>query len=308
MEFIHKTVLLNEAVEGLFCSAGKLYVDATAGGGGHSYEIAKRIGEQSSLLAFDVDEDAIKAASEKLKDFTNTKIINASYTQIPEILKQEGIEKITGGILFDLGASFHQLTSAERGFSFTKDAFLDMRFNKEQDLTAFKVINKFSETELANIFYKYGEEKFSRRIAKKIVEKRKEKPVKTTTELADIIKSIVPFQKKGINPATRVFQALRIFVNKELENIETTLQQIIPLLDKGARIVVISFHSLEDRLVKNIFREYSLDCKCPKEQLICSCRSGLLKIITKKPVVASSEELKDNPSARSAKMRIAEKR
>ncbi len=308
MEFIHKTVLLNEAVEGLFCSAGKLYVDATAGGGGHSYEIAKRIGEQSSLLAFDVDEDAIKAASEKLKDFTNTKIINASYTQIPEILKQEGIEKITGGILFDLGASFHQLTSAERGFSFTKDAFLDMRFNKEQDLTAFKVINKFSETELANIFYKYGEEKFSRRIAKKIVEKRKEKPVKTTTELADIIKSIVPFQKKGINPATRVFQALRIFVNKELENIETTLQQIIPLLDKGARIVVISFHSLEDRLVKNIFREYSLDCKCPKEQLICSCRPGLLKIITKKPVVASSEELKDNPSARSAKMRIAEKR
>jgi len=308
MNFIHKTVLLNEAVEGLNCEDNKIYVDATAGGGGHSVEIARRIGEKSRLLAFDVDMDAISAATEKLKDFGhNSKIVNASYTQIPEILKQEGFDKITGGVLFDLGASYHQLTKAERGFSFSQEARLDMRFDKEQKLTAYDVVNKFSEKELADIFYKYGEERFSRQIAKKIIEKRKIKPIETTLELADTIKTSAYFAKSKIHPATRVFQALRIYVNRELQNIETTLQQIIPLLGIGARIVVISFHSLEDRIVKNIFREYSTDCKCPKEQMICKCEPKLLKIITKKPITPADEELRENPSARSSKLRIAER-
>ena len=307
MEFIHKTVLLDEAIEGLNCRSGKIYIDATAGGGGHSLEIAKRIGINGQLLAFDVDEDAIKAASKKLADFSNTKIIKHSYTQIPVILKELGIEKITGGILFDLGASYHQLTTQTRGFSFMKEAFLDMRFNQDETLTAYEIVNKYKESDIADILFKYGDERFSRRIAKKIIEKRKEKPIETTTELANIVKSSVPFSKNGIHPATRSFQALRIAVNRELEVIETTLQQIIHLLDKDARIVVISFHSLEDRLVKNIFKKYSTDCLCPIEQIICTCEPKQLKILTKKPLTPSTEELKDNPSARSAKMRIAEK-
>lgn len=307
MPFIHKTVLLNEAIEELNIRHGLIYVDATAGGGGHSIEIAQKIGTEGKLFSFDVDEDAIKAASDKLKDFSNTKIIKSSYVNIPEILKEKGIKKITGGILFDLGASYHQLTTQERGFSFTKEAFLDMRFNKDQTLTAYEIVNKYPESELADIFYNYGEERFSRRIAKKIIEKRKEKPIETTIELANIIKSAVPFSKSQIHPATRVFQALRIAVNSELTAIETTLQQIIHLLDNGARIVVISFHSLEDRLVKNIFRKYSSDCLCPPEQFVCSCEPKQLRVLTKKPIIPSHEELADNPSARSAKMRAAEK-
>lgn len=307
MEFVHKTVLLNEAIEALNCREGKLYIDATAGKGGHSLEIAKRIGKEGRLLSFDVDEDAIKAASETLKDFSNIKIINSSYTKIPEILSELGIKKISGGILFDLGASYHQLTTTERGFSFTKEAFLDMRFNKDAELTAYKIINEYKESELADIFYTFGEERYSRRIAKKIVKKRRKTSIKTTTELANIVKSAVPFSKEKIHPATRVFQALRISVNNELHSIETTLQQIIPLLHKDARIVVISFHSLEDRVVKNVFKKYSSDCVCPPKQLICSCEPKQLKILTKKPITPSLEELKDNPSARSAKMRIAEK-
>lgn len=306
-EFIHKTVLLDEAVEALNCSNDKIYFDATAGGGGHSVEIAKRIGVNGQLFALDVDNDAIKSASEKLKEFQNTKVIKASYVQIPAVLKEYGMEKITGGILYDLGASYHQLTKQERGFSFTKDAPLDMRFNQDANLSAYEIVNKYSEAELADIIFKYGEERYSRRVAKKIVETRKNKPVETTIELANIIKSAVPFSKTAIHPATRTFQALRIAVNKELEAIETTLKQIIPLLDKGARIVVISFHSLEDRLVKNIFKKYSIDCLCPPEQIICSCEPRQLKIITKKPLLPSSVEKEDNPSARSAKMRVAEK-
>jgi len=227
--------------------------------------------------------------------------------QIPQILKESGIEKITGGILFDLGASSHQLTTQSRGFSFMKEARLDMRFNQDETCTAYEIVNNYSETEIANIIFKYGEEKLSRRIAKKIIEKRKEKPIETTIELASIIKSCAPFSKSGMHPATRTFQALRIAVNKELESIETTLQQIIHLLDKDARIVVISFHSLEDRLVKNIFKQFSTDCLCPTEQLICSCEPKQLKILAKKPIMPSPAELKDNPSARSAKMRVAEK-
>lgn len=307
MEFNHKTVLLKEAVDGLNCCKGKIYIDATLGGGGHSLEISKKIANDGTLLSFDVDEDAINAASEKLKDCKNAKIIKSSYTQIPKILEEYGIEKITGGVLFDLGASFHQLTTQERGFSFSKEAFLDMRFNKDETLTAYEIVNKYPEKELADIFFNYGEERYSRRIAKKIVENRREKPVKTTIELANIIKTSVPFSKNNIHPATRVFQALRIAVNQELLVIETTLQQIIHLLDKDARIVVISFHSLEDRLVKSIFKKYSADCLCPIEQFVCSCPPKQLKTITKKPITPSLEELKENPSARSAKMRIAEK-
>jgi 16S rRNA (cytosine1402-N4)-methyltransferase len=307
MNFNHKTVLLNEAVEYLNVRENLIYVDGTLGGGGHSHEIAKKLGGKGSLFSFDIDKEAIAAASEKLKDFSNVKIIYSSYLNMPQVLEEHGIKEITGGILLDLGASYHQLTKAERGFSFTKEAPLDMRFNMSGDKTACEIVNEYGESELADIFFNYGEERFSRRIAKKIAEKRKIKKIETTVELATIIKSVVPFSKGSIHPATRVFQALRIAVNDELQTIEKTLQQTVHLLSKDARIVVISFHSLEDRLVKNIFKKYSVDCLCPPEQLICSCEPRKLKLLTKKPIIPSQDELNENPSARSAKMRAAVK-
>jgi len=307
MNFNHTTVMLNEAVEALDPQSEKIYVDGTLGGGGHSRLIAEKILPDGRLFSFDVDDDAILAASENLKGMDNVKIIKSSYVNIPQELEKEGITKISGGILFDLGASFHQLTCGERGFSFMKEAPLDMRFDREQDLTAFDIVNNFKEAELADIFYLYGEERFSRKIAKIITETRKIKKIQTTTELAELVKKNIPFIKKGFHPATRVFQALRIAVNQELSAIETTLQQTVHLLDKDAKIVVISFHSLEDRLVKNIFKKLSSSCLCPPEQLICSCPPKQLKILTKKPICPSDDEIKLNPSARSAKMRAAVK-
>lgn len=300
--------MLKEAVDGLDCQDGKIYIDATAGGGGHSYEIAKRISPNGKLISTDMDIEAINAARQKTEEFSDiVEMAQASYTQIPEILYKRGIDKITGGILFDLGASYHQLTSAERGFSFSKDAPLDMRFNPDDSFSAYDVINTYKEEELANIFRLYGEERFPGRIARRIVEQRKKEPIKTTLQLANLIKSSVPFTKSKINPATRVFQAIRIEVNNELNNIEKAIKCIIPLLEKDARMVVISFHSLEDRLVKTLFKYYSSDCNCHPEQLICKCDPKQLEVLTKKPIVASEEEVKLNPPSRSAKLRVAKK-
>jgi len=304
-EFKHYTVMKQEAVDALECKSGKIYVDCTLGGGGHSELILKRIQPDGKLIAFDVDEDAINAASKRLKDYTNLTIIKKSYTNIKEVLKDLGIEKITGGVLFDLGASYHQFNKGERGFSFSKEAPLDMRFNQDADFSAYDVVNTYDEAELVKIFSEYGEERFSKRIAKKIVEQRKLKKLETTTELANLIVNCTPNIKSSIHPATRVFQAIRIEVNQELTNVKNTLNDVLDLLEFGAIISVISFHSLEDRLVKQVFKYHSQRCHCDKSQMICHCPPPILELVNKKPITASQEEIKVNPPSRSAKLRVA---
>lgn len=303
--FKHYTVMKNEAVDALDCKDGLVYVDCTLGGGGHSELILKRIQPNGRLIAFDIDQDAIDAASERLKDYKNLTIVKSSYTNIKQALKDLGIEKITGGILFDLGASYHQLTKQERGFSFSKEAPLDMRFNMDSDFSAYDVANGYSEDELVKIFSEYGEERFSKRIAKAIVEQRKQKPLETTTELAELIVNSTPRVKTSIHPATRVFQAIRIEVNHELQNVKNTLNDVLDLLDFGAIISVISFHSLEDRVVKQTFKYYSTRCHCEKNQMICHCPPPALELVNKKPIMATEEEIRENPPSRSAKLRIA---
>ena len=304
-EFKHYTVMKNEAVDALNCQDGLIYVDCTLGGGGHSELILKRIQPNGRLISFDVDQDAIDAATERLKNYKNLTIVKNSYTNIKQVFKELGIEKITGGILFDLGASYHQLTKQERGFSFSKEAPLDMRFNMDSDFSAYDVVNNYKEEELVKIFSEYGEERFSKRIAKAIVQKRQAKPIHTTTELADIIVDATPKIKSSIHPATRVFQAIRIEVNHELQNVKNTLMDVLDLLDFNAIISVISFHSLEDRVVKHVFKYYSTRCHCEKNQMICNCPPPILELVNKKPIMATEQEIKENPPSRSAKLRVA---
>lgn len=304
-EFKHYTVMKNEAVDALNCKNGLVYVDCTLGGGGHSELILKRIQPDGKLIAFDVDDDAIMASQERLKDYKNLTIVKDSYANIKNVLHNLGIEKITGGVLFDLGASYHQLTKGERGFSFSKEAPLDMRFNQEADFSAYDVVNSYPEAELVRIFSEYGEERFSKRIAKKIVEERKVRKLETTKDLADLIVNCTPHIKSNIHPATRVFQAIRIEVNQELTNVKNTLNDVLDLLSVGAIISVISFHSLEDRIVKHLFKYHSQRCHCEKNQMICTCPPPRLELINKKPIMASDEEIRENPPSRSAKLRIA---
>ncbi len=304
-DFTHYTVMKNEAVDALNCKDGLVYVDCTLGGGGHSELILQRISPNGKLISFDIDQDAIDAASERLKAYKNLTIVKDSYTNVKQVLKNLGIEKITGGILLDLGASYHQLTKQERGFSFSKEAPLDMRFNMDSNFSAYDVVNDYSEDELVKIFSEYGEERFSKRIAKKIVEQRKIKKLETTTELADLIVNCTPKVKSHIHPATRVFQAIRIEVNHELQNVKNTLNDVLDLLDFGAIISVISFHSLEDRLVKQTFKYYSTRCHCERNQMVCNCPPPVIELVNKKPMMASEEEIKENPPSRSAKLRIA---
>ncbi|MBS5801680.1 MAG: 16S rRNA (cytosine(1402)-N(4))-methyltransferase RsmH [Brachyspira sp.] len=305
MDFKHYTVMKNEAVDALECRNGLIYVDCTLGGGGHSELILKRIQPDGRLISFDVDDDAIAAASERLKDYENLTIVKNSYTNIKKVLHELGIEKITGGVLFDLGASYHQFNKAERGFSFTKAAPLDMRFNQDADFSAYDVVNTYSEEDLVRIFSEYGEERFSKRIAKAIIEQRRLKKLETTIELADLIKNCTPHIKSSIHPATRVFQAIRIEVNHELTNVKNTLNDVLDLLDIGAIISVISFHSLEDRIVKHLFKYHSQRCHCDKNQMICTCPPPKLELVNKKPITATEQEVKENPPSRSAKLRIA---
>ena len=301
-DFKHYTVMKNETVDSLNCNGSdKIFIDCTLGGGGHSEEILKRISPKGRLIAFDVDNDAIQAASERLKKYKNLTIIKGSYTDIDKHLEALGITKITGGVIFDLGASYHQLTKQERGFSFLKDAKLDMRFNQEQKFSAWDIINKYREQELVEIFSKYGEEHYSKRIAKAIIENR---PINTTLELARLIKDSTPFTKSKTHPATRVFQALRIETNNELLNFENTLLKVINLCDINAIICLLSFHSLEDRIAKQTLKKYC-SCRCDKLSPICTCGGKMLELVNKKPLIASDEELKQNPPSRSAKLRVA---
>ena len=303
-EFTHYTVLKKEVADSLNCiDSDKIFVDCTLGGGGHSEEILKRISKKGRLIAFDVDDDAIEYASWRLKDYKNLTIIKGSYKDIDIHLKNLGIEKITGGTIFDLGASYHQLTSQNRGFSFLKDAPLDMRFNQEQNFCAWDIVNKYSKDDLTAIFSKYGEERFSKRIAQAIINKR---PINTTLELSNLIIESTPKIKSKIHPATRVFQALRIEVNHELLNFENTLKKVINLSEINAIISVLSFHSLEDRIAKNTLKAYA-SCRCDKYALVCSCGGRMIELINKKPITASAEELKINPPSRSAKLRIAKR-
>lgn len=302
VEFKHYTVMKNEAVDALECTSGKIYVDCTLGGGGHSELILQRIAPDGKLFAFDIDDDAISFASERLKQYNNLTIIKDSYVNIKSQMVNYGIEKITGGVILDLGASYHQLTKAERGFSFMKDAPLDMRFNMTSDFTAYDVVNAYKEDELVAIFSEYGEERFSKRIAKAIVTKRKIRPIKTTLELADLIVEATPRIKTSIHPATRVFQAIRIEVNDELENVTKILTDVLDLLGYGAIISVISFHSLEDRIVKRLFKYEAQKCRC--NNLICTCEPPRIELVNRKPIVASVEEIRENPPSRSAKLRV----
>lgn len=305
VEFNHYTVMKNETVDALECKDGLVYVDCTLGGGGHSKLILDKIQPNGRLISFDVDEDAIKASQERLKDYSNLTIVKSSYTNIKQVLSELGVEKITGGVVFDLGASYHQLTQAERGFSFLKDAPLDMRFNQDAELTAYDVINTYSEDELIQIFSQYGEERFSKRIARAIVAQRKISKIQTTKELANLIVNSTPKIKSSIHPATRVFQAVRIEVNQELKNVKNTLTDVLDLLSVGAIISVLSFHSLEDRIVKQTFKYYAQRCHCSKNQLICTCPPPKLELVNKKPLTASAKELAENPPSRSAKLRVA---
>lgn len=302
-DFKHYTVMLNEAVDALDCQNGKIYVDCTLGGGGHSELILKRIQPDGRLIAFDIDDEAISHSKERLKNYNNLTILKSSYTNIKSELKKLGIEKITGGVILDLGASYHQLTKQERGFSFSKDAPLDMRFDMTADFSAYDLVNNYKEDDLIRIFSEYGEERFSKRIAKKIVEIRRTKPIRTTKELADIIIEATPHIKSSIHPATRVFQAIRIEVNNELKNVTKVLGDILDLMEVGGIISVISFHSLEDRIVKQTFKYESQKCRC--NDMICTCKPPRIELINKKPIMASEKEIRENPPSRSAKLRVA---
>ena len=308
MEFNHYTVMKNEAVDMLQITderKDKIYVDATLGGGGHSELILKKLNGNGHLFSFDVDSDAINYSSERLKDYKNLTIFKDSYINITKNLQKNGINKITGGVLFDLGASYHQLTKQERGFSFMKDAPLDMRFDTDAKKTAYEVINNYKEAELVKIFSEYGEERFSKRIAKRIIEVRNLQPIKTTKELSNLIIEATPKIKSRIHPATRVFQAVRIEVNSELTNVKLILEKLMPFLDKGATISVISFHSLEDRVVKTVFRKYARGNQDEMTTGDGICEPPKLELIVKKPITASADEIKENPPSRSAKLRGA---
>lgn len=302
MEFVHKSVLFDEAIKALDLNENKIIVDGTAGGGGHSGEIAKRA---KRVISIDQDPDAIAVLNERLGDRENVTIVHDNYSNIKNIISNLNIEKIDG-LLLDLGVSSFQLDTAERGFSFHKDAPLDMRMSKS-GLSAYDVVNNYDERQLADIIYRYGEEKFSRRIAANIVKARAEKPIETTFELVDIIKSSMPQKAmRDAHPARRTFQAIRIEVNAELDVLKSTLEDAFDILAPGGRIAIITFHSLEDRIVKEQFAKWCQGCTCPKEFPVCVCGEKP-KGKTFKSISPSKEELEENPRARSSRLRIFEK-
>ena len=309
MEFKHKSVLLNETIDGLNIKPDGIYVDGTLGGGGHAYEVCRRLGEKGSLVGIDQDAAAIEAASARLKDFgEKVTIVRSNYCDMKSKLHELGIDKVDG-IVLDLGVSSYQLDTAERGFSYREDAPLDMRMDTRQKMTARDIVNDYTEADLYRVIRDYGEDKFAKNIAKHIVQARAVKPVETTAELSEIIRASIPmkFQKKSGHPAKRTFQAIRIELNRELDVLRDSLDDMIDLLNPGGRLCIITFHSLEDRIVKSAFRKNENPCTCPPDFPVCVCgKKSKGSIITKKPILPSEEELEYNSRSKSAKLRIFE--
>lgn len=310
MEFAHIPVMLNECLEGLNIKADGTYVDGTVGGAGHSIEIVKRLSENGRLICVDKDEDALKAAGERLAPYKDrVTFIHDDYKNLVNELDSIGVGKVNG-ILLDLGVSSYQLDNAERGFSYMKDAPLDMRMDRSQRISAHEVVNGYTESELARILFDYGEEKLARQIARNIVRARSEKPIETTLGLAKIVEDTYPAKTrwKFGHPAKRTFQAIRIEVNDELSSLGEAVTAMARRLEKGGRMAVITFHSLEDRIVKSAFKELSLACTCPPDFPVCVCgKVQEVELVNKKPITASEEELENNSRSQSAKLRVIEK-
>ncbi len=316
--FHHITVLKNESVEGLNINPDGIYVDCTLGGAGHSERIASQLSAQGRLIAIDQDDVALNHAKQKLQAYMDrVTLVKSNFKYLEQVLHEQGVPDSedgvpqVDGILFDLGVSSPQLDEAERGFSYNHDAALDMRMDRSQDLTAYEIVNQWDEQDIARILFEYGEEKFSRKIANRIVQYRQHKAVETTGELVELIKESIPAaaRRTGPHPAKRSFQALRIAVNDELGVFEDALSQSVKCLKPSGRVAVITFHSLEDRICKQFFSKLVERCTCPPDFPMCVCQKrGELKIINRKPIIPSEEELELNPRARSAKLRIAEKR
>ena len=309
IEFNHVSVLLNECIENLNIKPDGIYVDGTMGGAGHSLEIVKKLSEKGMLIGIDRDEEALAVAKERLKEFNNVKYVHDNHDNIDEIIKNLNIKGVDG-ILLDLGVSSYQIDEKTRGFTYMDDGPLDMRMDKSQKLTAEYIVNNYKEQDLARIIFEYGEEKFSRKIARNICEYRKNKKIQTTGELVKIIEKSIPgkFREKNSHPAKRTFQAIRIEVNNEIEPLYNTIKNSITALNSKGRLCVITFHSLEDRMVKKAYVDAEGKCTCPKDLPYCVCGNvSLGKIITKKPILPTEKEMQENSRSRSAKLRVFEK-
>ena len=311
MAFKHKSVLLEETVDGLAIKPDGIYVDGTLGGGGHAFEVCSRLNEQGRFIGIDQDAAAIEAASERLRDFgEKVTIIRSNYCEMKSRLHEIGVDKVDG-IVIDLGVSSYQLDTAERGFSYRVDAPLDMRMDQRQQLTAREIVNTYSEADLFRVIRDYGEDKFAKNIAKHIVIERQKAPIETTGQLNEIIRHAIPmkFQKTAGHPSKRTFQAIRIELNRELDVLRESLDDMIEMLNPGGRICIITFHSLEDRIVKTIFRKNENPCTCPPDFPVCVCgKKSKGRVITRKPILPSDEEMEENPRSKSAKLRIFEKK
>lgn len=310
INFSHRSVLLDECIESLAIKPDGVYVDGTTGGGGHSLEIVKRLTDGGRLIAIDRDDAAIKAASERLRDYLDrVTFVRNNFSSAADVCRELGVEGIDG-ILLDLGVSSYQLDTAERGFTHNIDAPLDMRMDRRNELDAYTVVNTYSFEELKRIIWEYGEERFAPKIASAIVKRRESKPVETTGELVDIIKSAIPAAARegGHHPAKRTFQAIRIEVNGELDAIEPAIRKAVGIMKPGGRIVIITFHSLEDRIVKQTYADMASGCTCPRNLPICVCgKVPEVRVLTRKPILPSEAEVENNPRSRSAKLRVAEK-
>ncbi len=311
MEFEHVSVLLQECIEGLSIRPDGIYVDGTLGGAGHGYEVCKRLSAEGRFIGIDQDDDAIAASTERLVEFGDkVTIVKSNYEHIKSVLAELEIPGVDG-ILLDLGVSSYQLDTADRGFSYMADAPLDMRMDRTQPMTAKDIVNTYDEDKLAQVIKIYGEERFAKSIARHIVQKRKEKEIETTGELVDIIRASMPAKAKNGkgHPAKRTFQAIRIELNRELDVLQETLKDMVSVLNVGGRLCIITFHSLEDRIVKNFFREMEHPCTCPPNFPVCVCgKEPQGKVITRKPILPSEEELSINSRSKSAKLRIFEKK
>lgn len=312
MEFNHKSVLLDETIESLNINPDGIYVDGTLGGAGHATEVCKRLSKNGRFIGIDQDEDALTVAKERLSKFKDVKIdvVKSNYHEIRKVLEDLGVEKVDG-ILLDIGVSSYQIDTVERGFTYKEDGPLDMRMDKSNPITAKDIVNEYSEMELFRIIRDYGEDKFAKNIAKHIVLKRKEKPIETTGELIDAIRAAIPqkIQATSGHPAKKTFQAIRIELNKELEVLEDSIDNMVDLLNDGGRLSIITFHSLEDRIVKNKFRNNENPCTCPKNFPMCVCgKKSKGIVVTRKPIVPSDNEIKNNKRAKSSKLRVFERK